>query len=208
MTDLSIYEQIRQSGRKQMKKQPDRRVRRTRQLLQKALIELILEKRYDKITVQDIIDRANVGRSTFYAHFQDKEDLLVSGFDMFNQSLEAHVEVEGRDAGFLHSLAFFEHAAGHHDLYRAMREGGGSELLFNTAQRHVEAQLTRHLQDAVPAGHPLPIEILSSYLSGAMLSLLLWWLDNDVSVSPVEINEMFQTLARATMTAVAPGAAQ
>src|SRR5580765_1920865 len=58
----------------------DRRSERTRQLLSAALIELMLEQRYDEITVQNIIDRANIGRSTFYAHYLDKEDLLVSGF--------------------------------------------------------------------------------------------------------------------------------
>jgi AcrR family transcriptional regulator len=58
----------------------DRRSQRTRQLLSAALIELMLEKRYDDISVQDIIERANVGRSTFYAHYLDKEDLLVGDF--------------------------------------------------------------------------------------------------------------------------------
>ena len=56
----------------------DRRVGRTVTSLRKALTELILEKHYDSITVQDIIDRANVGRSTFYTHFRDKEDVLIS----------------------------------------------------------------------------------------------------------------------------------
>ena len=59
----------------------DRRVQRTRTLLTRALMELIVEKGYQAITVQDIIDRANLGRSTFYAHFLDKEDLLMSGLE-------------------------------------------------------------------------------------------------------------------------------
>ena len=54
-------------------KAPDRRVQRTRKLLQDALMALILEKGYEAVTIQDIIDRANVGRSTFYAHFLDKQ---------------------------------------------------------------------------------------------------------------------------------------
>src|SRR3954467_12831022 len=57
-------------------KRTDRRSRRTRHMLEDALVDLMLEKRYDTITVQEIIDRANVGRSTFYAHYLDKEDLL------------------------------------------------------------------------------------------------------------------------------------
>src|SRR5512141_2904590 len=60
----------------------DRRVQRTQQLLREALVALILEKGYDAITVQDILDLANMGRSTFYAHYRDKEDLLLSGFQM------------------------------------------------------------------------------------------------------------------------------
>src|SRR5689334_24059575 len=59
----------------------DRRVRRTRRLLREALLALVAEKGYDRVTVQDVLDRADVGRATFYAHFRDKDDLLVSGFD-------------------------------------------------------------------------------------------------------------------------------
>ena len=60
---------------------PDRRVRKTRQLLREALMELTLERGYDHVTIQDILDRADVGRSTFYAHYHDKDDLLVSEFE-------------------------------------------------------------------------------------------------------------------------------
>ena len=64
-----------------MARKKDRRVQRTNQLLRAALVSLIQEKGYENITVQNIIDRANVGRATFYAHFENKEDLLVSGFE-------------------------------------------------------------------------------------------------------------------------------
>ena len=62
-------------------KPEDRRIQRTRQSLQNALSDLILEKGYEKVTVQDVIDRANVGRSTFYAHFENLDQLLLSGFE-------------------------------------------------------------------------------------------------------------------------------
>jgi AcrR family transcriptional regulator len=66
----------------------DRRVQRTRRLLHKAL-SLILEKKYESITVQELLDRADVGRSTFYMHFQDKDELLLSGFQYLQSFLES-----------------------------------------------------------------------------------------------------------------------
>jgi len=75
----------------------DRRVRRTRQLLRDALMELTLERGYDRVTVQDILDKADVGRSTFYAHYRDKDDLLVSEFEALHPSLS--VRPGSLDAG-------------------------------------------------------------------------------------------------------------
>ena len=66
-------------------KMEDRRVQRTRALLLSALLDLIVEQGYEEITVQDIVDRANVGRSTFYAHFLDKRELLLTGEELDRQ---------------------------------------------------------------------------------------------------------------------------
>src|SRR5690349_1471235 len=89
----------------------DRRSQRTQQLLSTALVELMQQKRYDAITVQDIIDHANVGRSTFYAHYLDKDDLLVSDFTRVLDALRDHMhQQEPNGQGKLPSLArFFEH---------------------------------------------------------------------------------------------------
>ena len=137
----------------------DRRVQRTRRALHQALADLILEKRYDKITIQDIIDRANVGRSTFYTHFLDKEDLLEKGFVMFSDDLAAlfenadHTQEESEHV--LHSLIFFRHAGMHHELYRAMLEGGGAEVMMDAARRHLKIDIESHLGKLIsdqPAG--------------------------------------------------------
>src|SRR4030067_3389625 len=68
----------------------DRRVQKTRKLLQDALIELVAEKGYESVTVQEILDKANVGRSTFYAHFQDKDQLLHSILDRLDGLFVQH----------------------------------------------------------------------------------------------------------------------
>jgi len=179
----------------------DRRVLRTRRALHQALIALILEKRYDKITVQDIIDRADVGRSTFYAHFLDKEDLLVKGFVMFSEDLQAHIgtaEDNGEEEDhILHSLTFFQHAYMHHELYRALKEGGGADVLLEAGRRHLEVDIQSHLQKLSAEGKvpALPLPVITDFLAGAMLSVMMGWLDAGRPYAPEEINAMFQQLA-------------
>src|SRR5437660_10085913 len=100
-----------------VKRATDRRVQRTRQLLQDALISMMIEKGYEATTVQDIIDRANVGRATFYAHFADKETLLASRIEDLRamltqqqqQALATRGGVRERRRGF--RLAMLEYAA-------------------------------------------------------------------------------------------------
>src|SRR5229473_6946476 len=94
----------------------DRRISRTRMLLQHALNSLILKKDYETITIQDICDAANVGRSTFYAHYTSKDDLKRSGFEHLRKELvdrqrsaqAAPGDIRDRSLGF--SLPMFEHA--------------------------------------------------------------------------------------------------
>ncbi len=181
--------------------QTDRRVRRTRRALHQALMELILEKRYDKITIQDIIDRADVGRSTFYAHFLDKDDLLVQGLALFSDELTAHVEatIHGTEETdhVLNSLIFFRHAGMHHELYKAMQEGGGADVIMDAGREHLAEDIQNHLDKMFPDGAPLdiPLPVITSFVMGAMLSVLMWWLDADRPYTPEEINGMFQRLA-------------
>src|SRR5215468_9576608 len=105
------------------KKTEDRRVQRTRQSLRDALIELMIEKGYEEVTVQDIIDRANVGRSTFYAHFLDKQHLFLSGFEQLRvelaQQQRAAAAVPGTP-GLSFSRGMFEHVQGYLRVYQAL----------------------------------------------------------------------------------------
>jgi AcrR family transcriptional regulator len=183
------------------KRKTDRRIARTRLALHQALIELILEKRYDKITVQDIIDRADVSRSTFYSHFLDKEDLLMQGFSMFSDELGSHLETaehEGEESGhMLHSLVFFRHANAHHELYKAMLEGGGADVLKEAGRQHLQENIQTHLSEVFSEGETavIPIPVITNFLAGAMLSVLMWWLEEGRPYSPEKINLMFQQLA-------------
>jgi AcrR family transcriptional regulator len=179
-------------------KVPDRRVQRSQQALHEALTALILEKRYDKITVQEIIDRANVGRSTFYAHFFDKEDLLVKGFELHSGRLHAQSETapDGEGEYVFHSLLFFRRAHLHYHLHQAMVEGGGADLILKTVRHHLQEEIESYLRQRFPdeKSAPLPLPVIANFLEGAMIAVATGWLDGGQPYSPEEINDIFQQL--------------
>jgi len=175
----------------------DRRSQRTRQLLSAALIELMLEQRYDEITVQDIIDRANVGRSTFYAHYLDKEDLLISDFTRVLDALSQHTEQLGPEGQALPPLAlFFRHVKEHYQLYKALVRGGGIDRLYKKGHERLRQNIEQHLQALVPAGQPVAVALplVADYIAGAILTMLNWWLDNEMPYTPEHMDALFQQL--------------
>ncbi|MBN1139622.1 MAG: TetR/AcrR family transcriptional regulator [Anaerolineae bacterium] len=186
----------------------DRRVQRTRQLLHDALIALILEKGYDEITVQDIIDRANIGRSTFYAHYLDKQDLLERGLERLREELGQNLARSDGAAGtgwaIVPALALFRHTGRHHHLFRAMIGGTGIELVVKTIDEaltaHAQARLDRLVAER---GQPsIPPCVIAPYLVGALLALLTWWLDHDMPYPPERMDEMFRQLTAPAVSAI------
>lgn len=190
----------------------DRRVSRTRDLLEQALLSLIKEKSFDSISVQDIADRANVGRATFYMHYENKEDLLGSGFAGLQTTLREEqkaVRLAGGDFNamlFGFSLRLLEHAHRHREVFPAMlgKSGGIAvqhvlrKLLTDLMREEVSAISTRSRSSSVPAA--ATIEFLSSGLFG----LMVWWLNGRVRHSPEEMNNIFRRLAIPVLMAAAP----
>ena len=179
---------------------PDRRVRRTKQRLKDALGSLIVEKGYDKITVQDLIDRADVGRSTFYAHYETKDDLLLS-WTQLAADMELHMPQEETDAGsIMPSLALFRHLGEQHHLYRAMIGSRGIEIVIEMVHGMLLRQATSELERRPDASDQttIPIEVRAEFLASSLLALLTWWLDNDIPYAPESMDEMYQELTRNT----------
>lgn len=183
------------------RKKGDRRVCRTRRSLSDALVGLILEKRFDAITVQEVIDRADVGRSTFYAHYRDKEDLFLSDWRRLLDSFVSHIEWgragEGR---FVPVGGLFGHVREFHRFYRALARSRKTDWLFETGRSHltesVDSSLAAWLADKPRPSAPVPV--LANYLAGEVLSLLRWWLERDMPHTPERMDEIFHAL-------VAPG---
>ena len=181
----------------------DRRSARTRQLLHSALLALMLEKRYDKITVQDIIDRADVGRSTFYAHYRDKEDLLVTNFERMLELFSDHWVAHAKDLGpestgeaTMSVAALFDHAQEFHDLYKALVWGKGIELIHQQAQQffsqRVEALLRANILPGTTSTVPLPL--LANHIAATLGALLRWWLEAEMPHTPAEMDHYFHQL--------------
>jgi AcrR family transcriptional regulator len=131
------------------KAKPDRRVQRTRQLLHTAMVELIVEKNYDKITVQDIIDRANVGRSTFYAHFMGKDDLLRDGISDLRIDLSQHFETREDTGILLRTTEVFRHLQEKHRLYRAMIGTEGVDFVKRVMRKQMSEDLAQRIEGDV-----------------------------------------------------------
>jgi AcrR family transcriptional regulator len=185
----------------------DRRIPRTRAMLQHALTSLILKKGYEAITIQDVCDEANVGRSTFYAHYTSKDDLKRSGFehlrnelvDRQREALATPGDIKDRSLGF--SLTMFEHARDHIDLYRALvgTRGGTVSLgqirqILSDLVRNEFATIGKNSADSIPR------ELIVQYVVGAYMAVLTWWLDGGAKMPPKRIDAMFRRLATEGIT--------
>lgn len=181
----------------------DRRVARTRTMLQHALISMILKKGYEAITIDDICDAANVGRSTFYAHYTSKDDLKRSGLDHLRRMLvdrqkNALAQPEdARDRNWAFSLTMFEHARDNVDLYRALVGSRGGAIALG-AIRQILSDLVRDELAASAdtiSGDAMPREFGIQYVVGAYMAVLTWWLDGGAKLPPQRIDAMFRRLA-------------
>jgi AcrR family transcriptional regulator len=186
----------------------DRRIPRTRAMLQHALTALILKKGYEAITIQDVCDEANVGRSTFYAHYTSKDDLKRSGFEHLRKELvdrqrsaqAAPGDIRDRSLGF--SLPMFEHARDHIDLYRALvGDRGGTvslgqirQILSDLVRNEFAATVGKNSADSIPR------ELIVQYVVGAYMAVLTWWLDGGAKLPPQRIDAMFRRLAAGGIT--------
>jgi AcrR family transcriptional regulator len=174
----------------------DQRIRRTRNRLGSALIELIQEKPIDQVTVKEVLDRAGVGRSTFYLHYTDKDDLFLSqlegGLEMWSSALSRKRENSRR---VVPVEEFFGHVASARRLYRALVESGRIQAFFELAQEYFARGVARRLREIGPA-NPVQreVEARSHALAGNLLALMKWWMDHGAKESPRAMDELFHRM--------------
>ena len=196
-------------------RRPDRRVRRTKRRLKEALLELIEERDYGPITIQDITDRADVGRSTFYSHFDSKEDLLFSGFDEWLFSLtrwppgsadEGSLDRD-RATRFRFSLPLLRHIRSQKRFLQAMIIGGSDARIGARITDLLAAMVRLELERISPLeaecgsgpgwggpGAETLREARAHGIVGAFLGLVSWWLSHDEELSVEAVDDAFQQL--------------
>jgi len=172
----------------------DRRVRKTDTRLHEALMSLIHDKSYDRIAVRDILDRADVGRSTFYAHFRDKDDLLTSGIYEALQSIRS-TAAAASDPFAWFSLPIFEH------IHRHRIEGkaapiDGRGAIHSRLQRTIEELISDDIvrRFARRRVGPIPADLAVKHVASTFVLVLNWWLDVAGARNPRDADDLFRAL--------------
>jgi AcrR family transcriptional regulator len=178
----------------------DRRTVRTQILLRQSLFSLMAERDYDAITVQNILERANIGRSTFYAHFSSKDELLNVCLEMFNTWLsEAQNQARSRAASadelFGFTLALFEHLAEQRELFkRITSHRSGAEIVRRALEKNITAAVRRDLaaSQRLRPTQPDALETSVAAASGALYSLAVWWLSSRSKLTASDVNQTYR----------------
>ncbi len=186
------------------KNKSDRRIQRTRRQLREALLALILEKGYDAVTIEEITDRADLGRTTFYLHYRDKEELLLESIEALSEDLRAQIDrMPMAEWDFTTDqqpiLLVFSHAAENANLYRIILHGEGA----TRAEQGMRSLIARIVLDTLTVRVPreglriepsLPPEVFANYFAGALMGFITWWLEQGMPYTPEQMASMFRRL--------------
>ena len=184
----------------------DRRVQRTREILQKSLIDLISERDYDSITIQDIVNRANIGRTTFYLHYNSKDELFMSCHEAMVRQFRI---------GLLHPLSqdellspkipgglklAYRHLEESRAMLYSIFHGKDNLILLRQLRDWNAQQIEANLRAAfAELESSIPLDVLSNYLAGAQITLLHWWLEKRRPHTLEEVGQTFHRLQRAAI---------
>lgn len=176
----------------------DRRLRKTRQGLRQALLTLLKEKRYEDISVQDIIERADVARSTFYVHYLDKDDLLTGENGIFAESLGHEITEHSKNesSGSFSSLSWFQHIQAQGDILKVIAKDPAMDMAMKTLRFLIHRNMVDALQAHTRSDRnvQVPVSLLADYLTDTLMTLIKWWYQNGLVYTPQQMDEIFQQL--------------
>ena len=184
-------------------KKVDRRVRHTRNALGDALLELMQENKFSEITVQQVLDRAGVGRSTFYQHYEDKEDLFLSDLEQFLETfsmlLIAHKDESTRVAPV---REFLEHVGEMRHVHAAIAAADKLHDFQDMAEESFARAIRKRLE--MRSAGSRQIAATAHALAGALVSTSMWWLQSGATESPEEMDAWFHRVVCAGVITALP----
>lgn len=181
----------------------DRRQKKTRRAVFQAFTELLSEKPYGSITVQDIIDRADIGRSTFYAHFETKDELIHQLCEeLFGHIIDTamdHTHTHGRYSGENAPVSVFCHLLQHlqenDNNILGLLSCESNEIFLryfkNSLNQLVETQLPAADSDHTP---DIPRDFIINHISGSFVEMVLWWMEGKMRQTPDDLDRFFRTV--------------
>ena len=184
----------------------DLRVRRTRKMIQEALLELTVEKGYAAITVQDIADRAMINRSTFYRHYLDKDDLLIKYMDDVT-ALTSEDDTATEKNGLVEKEAppglvkLLKHIQTFSEFYRVMLSANGHPVVTDRLRRNAENRYRYALSrpGVTPNASNTPLDMRLTYVSCAGIGAISWWVENNIPCSAEELAAWLGELVTASL---------
>lgn len=184
----------------------DRRVQRTRELLQEALTELVHERAYDAITIQEIVDRANVGRTTFYLHYGSKDDLFLGCHEAMISKFHFGALCPLSREGLLSPeappgmMSACRHLAEVRALLSPIFQGKESAFILRRIREDSVQEIETSLRTAFPEGNSaIPLDLLANYLARERIALVQWLLEKRQPYSPEQLAQVFHRLQRAAI---------
>ncbi|MFI7061949.1 TetR/AcrR family transcriptional regulator [Kribbella sp. NPDC050124] len=178
------------------------RVRRTRKLLREALIELIDERDFERLTVGEITERAMVSRAAFYRNYRDKYELVEQIFDEAMDAVLGTMAAGTADPPLDRWVAFFEHTAEYHRLYGALLGRRGSPWFANRMRATLAGMVSEHLEvpdSARGSGRGATDALVPTVLAAMFVQAITWWLDQGRPVPPRVIATQTAKLAEAVI---------
>jgi AcrR family transcriptional regulator len=187
----------------------DRRVARTRTMIQDGFISLVLKRGYDPITIKDICDAANVGRATFYSHYRSKDDLKRAGLEHLRRSLLKRRGDAAGKGSLSFSLLVFQHARDHLHLYRALAGSRGGAVALEAISEIVAELVSADLaatgySASGRAASTIPRDLVVRFVTGGFMAILTGWLDTGAKLPPERMDDAFRRLTSKGVPALLP----
>lgn len=167
------------------------------------MLSLVVEKNYEAITIQDITERADLNRATFYLHYGSKDELLVESLTAHFDALVARMEKETADLNVwedpLHIQLVFEFVAQHDQLFRTLLSENGLGYVTNSIIRYIAAYNIQKTATLDLSAQEIPNSFVAWHVAGSLFALVNWWLENDMPYPPADMAQMaFQLCTRGT----------